>query len=115
MEVSHSSKTCGAGMDRITHGWYVKGIRPVELAARAKTALRLVPDGDPQACVDLLGISGPKAENHETAEAAQIELAHSSASSRQSKGSWLSQSPFRVAGPGPQELHPARTEPQRLA
>ena len=51
-----ASKLVGAGMDRITHGWYVKRIRPVELAARAKTAIRLVPDGDPQACIDLLGL-----------------------------------------------------------
>jgi hypothetical protein len=51
-----AAKLVGAGMDRITHGWYVKGIRPVELAARAKAAIRLVPEGDPRACVDLLGI-----------------------------------------------------------
>jgi hypothetical protein len=51
-----AAKLVGAGMDRITHGWYVKGIRPIELAARAKAAIRLVPAGDPQACVDLLGI-----------------------------------------------------------
>lgn len=51
-----AAKLVGAGMDRITHGWYVKGIRPIELAARAKTAIRLVPDGDSKACVDLLGI-----------------------------------------------------------
>ncbi|MGD1097064.1 MAG: integrase [Bryobacteraceae bacterium] len=51
-----AAKLVGAGMDRITHGWYVKGVRPLEVAARAKSALRLVPNADPQACVDLLGI-----------------------------------------------------------
>lgn len=51
-----SAKLVGAGMDRITHAWYVKGFRPLELAARAKAAIRLVPDGNPAACVDLLGV-----------------------------------------------------------
>jgi hypothetical protein len=50
-----AAKLVGAGMDRIAHGWYVKGVRPLELAARAKTAIRLVPEGDATACVDLLG------------------------------------------------------------
>ena len=51
-----AAKPVGAGMDRITHGWYVTGVRPLELAARAKTAILLVPENDPTACVDLLGI-----------------------------------------------------------
>lgn len=51
-----SAKLVGAGMDRITHGWYVKGIRPIELAARARAAIRLAPEGIPQTCVDLLGL-----------------------------------------------------------
>jgi hypothetical protein len=51
-----AAKLVGAGMDRIAHGWYVKGIRPIELAARAKAAIRLVPENDPRACVNLLGI-----------------------------------------------------------
>ncbi|HWZ32102.1 MAG TPA: hypothetical protein VNX18_12245 [Bryobacteraceae bacterium] len=50
-----AAKLVGAGMDRITHAWYVKGVRPLELAARARTAIRLVPDGNPGECVDLLG------------------------------------------------------------
>lgn len=51
-----SAKLVGAGMDRITHAWYVKRVRPLELAARAKAAIRLVPDGQAAACVDLLGM-----------------------------------------------------------
>ena len=44
----------GAGMDRIVHGWYVEGLRPIELAARAHLALETVPDGDVDACLSLL-------------------------------------------------------------
>ena len=51
-----AGKLVSAGMDRITHAWYVKGVRPLELTARAKASIRLVPDGDSAACVDLLGM-----------------------------------------------------------
>jgi hypothetical protein len=51
-----SAKLVGAGMDRITHAWYVKSVRPLELAARAESGIRLVPNGNPAACVDLLGV-----------------------------------------------------------
>ncbi len=50
-----AAKLAGAGMDRIVHGWYVKKLRPLELAARAKVAIRLIPEGDPAACADPLG------------------------------------------------------------
>lgn len=49
-----ASKLVGAGMDRIAHAWYVRNMRPIELAARSKSAIRLVPEGDPSACVNLL-------------------------------------------------------------
>jgi hypothetical protein len=49
-----TAKLVGAGMDRIAHGWYVQGLRPLELAARARAAIHLVRDGEPSACVDLL-------------------------------------------------------------
>lgn len=51
-----SAKLVGAGMDRITHAWYVKGISPIELAARSKSAIPLVPLDNPLACVNLLGM-----------------------------------------------------------
>ena len=51
-----SAKLVGAGMDRIVHAWYVKETRPVELAARARSAILLVPEGSPAAFVDLLGV-----------------------------------------------------------
>jgi len=51
-----ASKLVGAGMDRIAHAWYVRNMRPIELAARSKLAIQLVPDGDPLACVNLLGM-----------------------------------------------------------
>jgi hypothetical protein len=50
-----AAKLVGAGMDRITHGWYVKGIQPIELAARARIAIALIPDGGVADCVELLG------------------------------------------------------------
>ena len=49
-----ASKLVGAGMDRIAHASYVRGIRPIELASRSKSAIILVPEGDPLACVNLL-------------------------------------------------------------
>jgi hypothetical protein len=51
-----AAKLIGAGMDRITHGWYVKGMRPIELAARARISIALIPDGGVADCVELLGI-----------------------------------------------------------
>ena len=51
-----ASKLVGAGMDRIAHAWYVRNMRPIELAARSKSAILLVPEGDPLACVNLLGM-----------------------------------------------------------
>src|ERR1039458_4969533 len=51
-----ASKLVGAGMDRIAHAWYVRNMRPIELAARSKSAILLVPESDPLACVNLLGM-----------------------------------------------------------
>jgi hypothetical protein len=51
-----SAKLVGAGMDRITHAWYVKNISPIELAARSRSAIHLVGQGDPLTCVNLLGM-----------------------------------------------------------
>jgi hypothetical protein len=51
-----ASKLVGAGMDRIAHAWYVKNMRPIELAARSKSAILLVPENDPIASVNLLGM-----------------------------------------------------------
>lgn len=50
-----AAKLVGAGLDRVAHGWYVKGIRPLELVARARNAIALISTDDPAACVDLLG------------------------------------------------------------
>jgi hypothetical protein len=36
--------------------WYVKDIRPIELAARSKSAILLVPENDAIATVNLLGM-----------------------------------------------------------
>jgi hypothetical protein len=44
----------GAGMDRIAHGWFVEGIEPLELVARAKIRLALLGPQDAVKCVDLL-------------------------------------------------------------
>ena len=32
----------GAGLDRVAHAWYVEGLAPIELAARAATRVELV-------------------------------------------------------------------------
>jgi len=48
------AKLAGAGMDRITHGWYVQQLRPMELVARANLSLALASREDPLSCVDLL-------------------------------------------------------------
>jgi hypothetical protein len=44
----------GAGMDRIAHAWFVQGIRPLELAARARIALAVVGTRPGTNCLDLL-------------------------------------------------------------
>jgi hypothetical protein len=44
----------GAGMDRIAHGWFVEGIEPLELAARARIRLALLGPQDGVKSVDLL-------------------------------------------------------------
>lgn len=51
-----AAKLVGAGMDRVVHGWYVNDqLRPLELTARARTAIELSSPDSPRACVDLLG------------------------------------------------------------
>ena len=44
----------GAGVDRIVHGWFVDGIRPVELAARARVSIDTVGTAGAKSPVDLL-------------------------------------------------------------
>ncbi|MBJ9677921.1 integrase [Burkholderia gladioli] len=51
------AKLAGAGMDRITHGHYVQGLRPLELVAKANLALSVVDGDSPLKCVDLLEAS----------------------------------------------------------
>jgi len=48
------AKLAGAGMDRITHGQYVQGLRPLELVARANLAISLINQQSALSCVDLL-------------------------------------------------------------
>ncbi|MEA9753138.1 integrase [Xanthomonas campestris pv. raphani] len=48
------AKLAGAGMDRITHGHYVQGLRPLELVARANLSLALANASRPEDCADLL-------------------------------------------------------------
>lgn len=48
------AKLAGAGMDRITHGHYVQGLKPLELVAKANLALAMASRDDPLGCVDLL-------------------------------------------------------------
>jgi hypothetical protein len=50
-----ASRLAGAGVDRIAHSFYVQGLAPLELAARARIAIALAPPMDPVTCVDLLG------------------------------------------------------------
>jgi hypothetical protein len=45
----------GAGMDRIAHGYYVQGVKPIELAARARVSLATVDETNIDSCLDLLG------------------------------------------------------------
>lgn len=51
------AKLAGAGMDRITHGWHVQSLKPLELVAKANMSLALVDREDPLKCVDLLEMS----------------------------------------------------------
>ncbi|HEY5329735.1 MAG TPA: hypothetical protein VIJ79_07625 [Acidobacteriaceae bacterium] len=44
----------GAGVDRIAHGWFVDGIKPVELAARARIGIDTVGSAGSKSPVDLL-------------------------------------------------------------
>ena len=44
----------GAGVDRIAHGWFVDGIRPVELAARARIGIDVVGSHGAKSPIDLL-------------------------------------------------------------
>jgi len=46
----------GAGLDRISHARFVKNMRPVQLAGRARTSLDNVTAESPLKCIDLLGI-----------------------------------------------------------
>jgi hypothetical protein len=48
------AKLAGAGIDRVTHGYYVQNIEPLDLVAKADRALNLVDSADSLACVDLL-------------------------------------------------------------
>lgn len=45
----------GAGMDRIVHAHYVDGLKPLELAARARIALETLTPASGPSCIDLLG------------------------------------------------------------
>lgn len=51
------AKLVGAGMDRITHGHYVQGLKPLELVAKANLNIALASRGAPLDCVDLLETS----------------------------------------------------------
>lgn len=48
------AKLAGAGMDRITHGHYVKNIKPLELVARANFSLALLDKKSELEVIDLL-------------------------------------------------------------
>ena len=51
------AKLAGAGMDRITHGHYVQGLKPMELVAKANIGIALASKEAPLACVDLLELN----------------------------------------------------------
>ncbi|PMS19093.1 integrase [Trinickia dabaoshanensis] len=51
------AKLAGAGMDRITHGHYEQGLRPLELVAKANLALAVIDRASPLECVDLLEVA----------------------------------------------------------
>lgn len=50
------AKLVGAGMDRITHGYYVQNLKPLELVARASLRLHTVDESNSLDCLDLLEI-----------------------------------------------------------
>lgn len=49
-----SAPLIGAGMDRIAHAWFVDGVHPVELAAKARIGIDLVDEPGARSVVDLL-------------------------------------------------------------
>jgi hypothetical protein len=51
-----ASPLVGAGLDRISHARFVGGMRPLQLAGRARTAIENLTKDEPMRCVDLLGI-----------------------------------------------------------
>ena len=51
---AHCSPLVDAGMDRIAHSWFVDGIRPVELAARARIGNDVVGTHGAKSPIDLL-------------------------------------------------------------
>lgn len=48
------AKLAGAGMDRITHGHYMQGLKPLELVAKANLSLALASANQAIDCTDLL-------------------------------------------------------------
>jgi hypothetical protein len=46
----------GAGLDRISHARFVSGMKPIQLAGRARTSLDNLSPEDPLRCTNLLGI-----------------------------------------------------------
>jgi hypothetical protein len=46
----------GAGLDRISHARFVKNMKPIQLAGRARTGLDKLGTDSPLQCLDLLGI-----------------------------------------------------------
>lgn len=52
----NASPLVGAGLDRISHARFVGGMRPLQLAGRARTAIENLSSDAPVNCVDLLGI-----------------------------------------------------------
>lgn len=46
----------GAGLDRISHARFVKNMRPIQLAGRARTGLENLAADTPMKCLDILGI-----------------------------------------------------------
>jgi hypothetical protein len=51
-----ASPLVGAGLDRISQARFVSGMKPLQLAGRARTAIENLNQDDPLRCVDLLGI-----------------------------------------------------------
>lgn len=53
----NSAPLVGAGMDRIAHAWFVEGLQPVQIAARAGVRLAVAGASDGPNLVDLLAPS----------------------------------------------------------